>query len=180
MAKYRVMMALSVAALLGFHQLASATSDFPWATVCIETKGFHDGDTLTCISSSTGRGTFKVRFAGIDAPETGQAFWKASRDLLQKLVLPGTQAQCYKQDFYGRAVCRLKSPAGEDIAEVMLRQGFAWHAVKFAHEQTLDERKRYSLLEAEAKQGKLGLWADATTMAPWDCRQLRREKQSCR
>lgn len=121
-----------------------------------------------------------MRIAGIDAPETGQAFWKASRDLLHKLAIPGTRAERYKKDAYGREICRLKSPAGGDIAEAMLRHGLAWHAVRFAHEQTLDESARYSHLEKEANQGKLGLWANASPMAPWDCRQLRLKKESCR
>ena len=180
MANFRVKMALWASAILGFSQLPAAATDYPRTSICIEPRGFHDGDTFTCVSSPSDRGTFKVRIAGIDAPETGQAFSKASRDLLHKLAISGTHAECYKKDAYGREVCRLKSPVGEDIAEAMLRQGLAWHAVKFAHEQPSTERKRYSLLEAEAKQEKRGLWVEAKAMPPWDCRQLRRKRQPCR
>lgn len=179
MAQHRIFRALSVAALLGFHQLSAVASDYPWAATCVETKGFHDGDTLKCVSASSDKGTFVVRFANIDAPETGQAFWKASRDLLRELANPGTRAECYKRDDFGREVCRLKSPTGEDIADSMLQQGMAWHAVRYVHEQTATERTRYSALEAEARSSKRGLWADPSPQAPWDCRQLKRKRQRC-
>lgn len=149
-----------------------------WSTACNETKGFHDGDTLTCVSGT--RGSFVVRFAGIDAPETGQAFWKASRDLLRELAIPGTHAECYKQDAYGREVCRLKSPSGDDLAEAMLQRGMAWHAVRYAHEQTITERTRYSALAAEARSAKVGLWSDPNPLSPWDCRQIRSKGHKCR
>lgn len=116
-----------------------------WRAHCLDTSGFHDGDTLTCVSSSE-RCTFVVRFAGIDAPETGQANWRVARDKLREIATPGTVAECYKTDQYGRQVCRLKSPLGDDLTETMIREGLAWHAVRFASEQTLDERTLYARL----------------------------------
>lgn len=62
----------------------------PWSVSCSETKGFHDGDTLICASDPSAHGTFIIRFAGIDAPETGEAFSRASRDLLRRLAVLGT------------------------------------------------------------------------------------------
>lgn len=180
MGRYRLIKLSVVVGLLAFQQVLAGAPDYPWTATCVETKGFHDGDTLKCISASSGKGTFVVRFANIDAPEAGQAFWKASRDLLRELAIPGTRAACYKRDDFGREVCRLKSPTGEDIAESMLRQGMAWHAVRYAHEQTTAERSRYSELEAEARAAKRGIWTEANPLAPWDCRRLRREKLSCR
>lgn len=149
-----------------------------WTTICNQVTGFHDGDTLTCISDS--RGPFVVRFAGIDAPETGQAYWRLSRDKLREAAGPGTVASCYKQDQYGRQVCRLKSSEAKDLADAMLAEGLAWHSVRFADEQTAEERERYARLEAEAKAGRRGLWAEITPMPPGECRQLRKKRQKCR
>lgn len=172
---------LFISAFAGVSQSAFG-SDYRhelWATACKETKGFHDGDTLTCVSNSE-RDTFVVRFAGIDAPETGQAHWKVARDKLREIAVPGTVAECYKTDQYGRQVCRLKSPHGNDLAETMIREGLAWHAVRFASEQTPKERMRYANLEAEARSARRGIWSDASPLPPWDCRRLRKEKHSCR
>lgn len=150
-----------------------------WTAHCLETSGFHDGDTLTCVSNSE-RGTFVVRFAGIDAPETGQAHWRVARDKLREIAAPGTVAECYKTDQYGRQVCRLKSPRGNDLAETMIREGLAWHAVRFASEHTPEERMLYARLESEARAAKRGLWAHPSPMPPSECRQLRKKHQKCR
>ncbi|WP_425353633.1 thermonuclease family protein [Rhodoferax aquaticus] len=150
-----------------------------WTTTCDQTKGFHDGDTLTCVSNSE-RGTFVVRFAGLDAPETGQAHWRVARDKLREIAAPGTVAECYKTDQYGRQVCRLRSPRGNDLAETMIREGMAWHAVRFVSEQTPDERALYAHLEGEARATQRGLWAHPDPMPPSECRQLRKKHQKCR
>lgn len=152
----------------------------PWTAICAQTKGFHDGDTLTCVSDPADKGTFIVRFAGIDAPETGQAFWRVSRDQLRRLAVPGTVASCYKQDRYGRQVCRLHSAQGDDLAEAMLKDGMAWYSVRYAHEQSVPERARYAESEAAAKASGTGLWSDAKPQPPWECRQERKNRMRCR
>lgn len=180
MASHRIFGMLTVAVLLGLHLLPAVASDYPWTATCVKTKGFHDGDTLTCVSDPTNKGTFIVRFAGIDAPETGQAFWRVSRELLRRLAVAGTQASCYKRDRYGRQVCRLKAPDGSDIADAILAEGYAWHATKYANEQTSTERERYAILVTLATAGKKGLWSEPDPMSPDECRQLRLKHQRCR
>lgn len=152
----------------------------PMEVICKQTKGFHDGDTLTCVSGSEVRGTFVVRFAGIDAPEVGQAYWRASRDGLRTLAGNGTRASCYKADQYGREVCRLYSSDGEDIAEQMLSLGLAWNATRWAHEQTPEERRRYAALESHAREAKRGLWSEPDPLEPYQCRRLKAKKIKCR
>lgn len=171
---------LLCALLLGSNPAISAEqSHEPWTAICTQTKGFHDGDTLTCVSDPADQGTFIVRFAGIDAPETGQAFWRASRDLLRKLAVPGTVASCYKQDRYGREVCRLHSAQGDDLAEAMLKNGLAWHAVKYAHEETETKSRLYGESEAAAKASWTGLWSEPNPQPPWECRKQRKRHFRC-
>lgn len=148
-----------------------------WDAICLQTKGFHDGDTLTCVAE---RGTFVVRVAGLDAPETGQAYWRVSRDQLRHLAVPGTRAKCYKRDDYGREVCRLLAPDGTDIVHSLIGAGLAWHSKRYAGEQTAAERAEYGNHEVQARAEKRGLWAEPDPMSPWECRQLRRMRQKCR
>lgn len=173
-------LALALAALtLLAPDIASSAAAKAFRTKCIHVKGVHDGDTLTCVSNA-GRGSFVVRFAGIDAPESGQAYWRVARDRLKEMARSGTVAECYKQDRYGRQVCRLYSPDGKDLADAMIGEGLAWHAVQFAHEQTPEERLRYAELERSAKVAKRGLWEDADPMPPSECRQMKAQKSKCR
>lgn len=151
----------------------------PWSAVCHQTTKFHDGDTLTCVSDPARQGTFVVRFAGIDAPETGQAYWRASRDHLRSLAGPGTVATCYKQDRYGREVCRLASSDGADLAEAMLVAGMAWHAVRYSNEETPAELARYSEAEQLARTARKGLWVEPSPQPPWDCRRRRMQSLRC-
>lgn len=150
----------------------------PTTRVCGSVHNVRDGDTLTCVPRDGD--SLVVRFAGIDAPETGQAYWRVARDRLRELAGPGTMADCYKKDQYGRQVCRLRSPNGDDLADKMIGEGLAWHASRFADEQTPEERARYARLEAAARQAKRGLWADPDPMPPSECRRAKQERQKCR
>lgn len=167
--------------LLCIHLTTSADEKLDVASPihCRAVTNVHDGDTLTCHTTASQRG-FVVRFAGIDAPETGQMYWRVARDRLKELAASGTLADCYKQDQYGRQVCRLRSPKGNDLADAMIGEGLAWHAVRFADEQTPEERARYAKLEAEARQAKRGLWAEPDPMPPSECRRLRYDRKKCR
>ena len=148
-----------------------------WVT-CQRISAVHDGDTLTC--TPAGAAPFVVRVAGIDAPERGQAYWKSARTALQEGAPPGTQAACYKTDRYGRQVCRLRTPAGDDLPLTLVRLGLAWHTQAYLEEQTLEERTHYAEAQAQARQAHRGLWHQPQPQAPWDCRRLRRQHQACR
>ena len=49
------------------------------------------------------------------------------------------RADCPKVDRYGRAVCRVIVD-GVDVGLEQIRRGFAWHYVKYAHEQRAEDR----------------------------------------
>lgn len=144
---------------------------------CSDPRAFHDGDTFTCGHDS---GAVRVRVAGIDAPETGQGFWRVSRDLLRKRVVPGTVVDCYKVDAYERQVCRVASPAGADIPLELVQTGLAWHSRKYAFEQQPEEQERYAAAEVNARRRGLGLWSLPEPQEPGECRALRRQRLKCR
>jgi len=170
---------LSLAVATG--ALAQAKSlPHPVGTVrCTDTRGFSDGDTFTCVSADLVAGTFVVRFAGIDTPERGQAYWRAARSKLRELAGPGVQAACYKTDRFGRELCRL-SRGGVDLADMMLSDGLAWHSTHYAAEQTAQERERYAQLEADARERRVGLWSNEAPMPPWKCRRAKEHGERCR
>lgn len=166
-----------LAALMGTG-LAHGTDAPPEPVTCQTIQAVHDGDTLTC--TPQGSAPFVVRVAGVDAPERGQAYWQASREALKHLAQPGTRAACYKTDRYARQVCRLSSPNGEDLSLALVHQGLAWHTQSYQDEQTPQERALYAAAQEQARQARRGLWRQAQPQAPWDCRRLRRQHQSCR
>ncbi len=63
-----------------------------------------DGDTLTILDASNVQ--YKIRFAGIDAPEKDQPFGAASKNNLSKLTAgKNAEAFCPKRDRYKRYIC---------------------------------------------------------------------------
>lgn len=171
----RVLLAL----LLSLGGLAAAMADeAPVGRVtCEKPKSVHDGDTFRCISE--GR-DFPVRVAGIDAPETGQAFWRVARDLLRSQLAQGAVVDCYKADVkYKRQVCRVVGPDGHDIALELVKTGLAWHTVKYRHEQTSAEQDAYVFAEDTARARKFGLWSLPDPQEPSLCRALRKQGQKC-
>lgn len=172
----RVLLAL----LLSLGGLAAAIAEeAPVGRVtCEKPKSVHDGDTFRCISGSM---DFPVRVAGIDAPETGQAFWRVSRDLLRSQLAQGAVVDCYKVDVkYQRQVCRVAGPDGHDIALELVKTGLAWHTVKYRDEQTAAEQSAYGAAEAAARSRGLGLWTSPDPQEPAECRQLRKQQKKCR
>lgn len=147
---------------------------------CASTRGHHDGDTFTCVPPLGERSPFVVRFASTDAPEAGQPYWRVSRDKLRELASRGCTVGCYKQDRYGRQVCRLKTSSNEDAADIMLSEGLAWYPEDFADEDSPADSERYRRAQAEARATYRGLWAEPDPMPPKTCRQRRQAGLSCR
>ena len=126
-----------------------------------------DGDTLRI---RTAEGTVVVRLAGIDAPEKRQPFGRAaSRDLAEICLGKQADADARKKDRYGRTVARLRCE-GADPSSALLSEGLAWHYVKYAREQPQTEREADASAEIAAREKRLGLWAGAEAIPPWEFR----------
>jgi endonuclease YncB( thermonuclease family) len=66
--------------------------------------GVSDGDTITVLDDA--KAPHKIRFAGINAPENGQAFGERAKQSLSALVFQKrVEARCHKKDRHGREVC---------------------------------------------------------------------------
>ncbi len=129
-----------------------------------------DGDTITVLDEA--KVQHKIRFAGIDAPEKGQAFGNASKESLSRLVFnQRVEARCHKRDRYGREVCAV-FVGMSDVGLEQLRAGLAWWYREYAHEQSTQERLVYRDEEERAKAARRGLWKDANPVPPWDFRRM--------
>src|SRR5215470_7135591 len=103
--------------------------------------GVSDGDTITALDDS--KFQHKIRIAGIDAPEKGQAFGEQSKQNLSALVFQkGVEARCHKKDRYGREVCAVYVSL-RDVGLEQIRTGLAWHYKEYQHEQTTLDRLVY-------------------------------------
>lgn len=173
---------LSAAVLLWlcFPTLAQAQPHEPWTVECATTRGIHDGDTFVCVPADPDAKDFSVRVAGADAPETGQAHWRAARKKLRELLRSGAVVSCYKRDRWGREVCRVQQPSGGDAALALIEAGLAWHAIDYAHEQSATEAERFRAAEMQSRSARIGLWAEPNPMPPNECRAMKRSRRSCR
>lgn len=130
--------------------------------------GVHDGDTITLLDAENRQ--HKIRLDGIDAPELGQPFGRASKQHLAELLANREAvAECSKIDRYRREVCRVLI-GGADAGLEQVRAGLAWFFGRYAKELRPDRRQQYADMEAQAKAEQRGLWADAEPVAPWDWR----------
>ena len=127
-----------------------------------------DGDTITVLDAS--KVQHKVRLAGIDAPEKGQAFGNRSKENLSRLAFDKTvAAHCHKKDRYGWAVCKVMRGATDANLE-QVRAGMAWWYREYAKEQSPEDRVSYAVAEEHARAGRIGLWKDAKPVPPWEWR----------
>lgn len=124
--------------------------------------GVADGDTLTILAAGNQR--HRIRLAEIDAPESGQAFGRSSKQLLSDLCF-GVDAAVRVEDIdrYQRVVGRVHCREADANAE-LVEAGLAWVYTRYARDRHL------FALEAQARAARRGLWADPDPVAPWDFR----------
>jgi endonuclease YncB( thermonuclease family) len=125
--------------------------------------GVVDGDTADVRLAS---GLIRIRFHGIDAPESGQPHGKAAKSALSDLVYgKAVDVEPYTQDRYDRLVARLW--LGElDVNAQMVKAGHAWTYRKYADDAA------YCAYEAAARDARRGLWRlpPEQRVAPWEWR----------
>lgn len=145
--------------------------------------GVSDGDTITVLDAN--RVQYKVRVAGIDAPEKSQPFGQRSKESLSWLVFgKDVDVEWSKRDRYQRIVgkvtvadpnCRMSTcPKILDAGFGQVSAGLAWWYRKYAREQSAEDGERYEVAEQEARSRRVGLWSDGEPTPPWDWRKRKR------
>jgi endonuclease YncB( thermonuclease family) len=135
----------------------------------VEVVAIADGDTLTVLDES--KTQHKIRLAGIDVPEEGQAFGtRAKENLAAKVFRRRVRIEVIDVDRYHREVGRLF--LGERLINIeMVRDGFAWRYVRY------DQPGEFKDAEREARDARRGLWAHPHAMPPGEFRRQKRPRQ---
>lgn len=157
------------------------------ATLTATVVSIQDGYTVTVVDAS--KAQYKVRLAGIDAPDLRQAYGPQSKQNLSKLLLKQTVVvEWGTRDRSKRLVGKIMlDESGADCAFrsciksldaglQQIRDGFAWHNKQYEPEQSPEDRARYAAAEAKAKTAKTGLWADEKPVPPWEWRAQRKKR----
>jgi endonuclease YncB( thermonuclease family) len=144
----------------------------PHYTLTGKVVAIADGDTLTVLDDS--KTQHKIRLAGIDAPEKGQAFGNKSREAIGDKVFQQTvRVEVIDIDRYKREVGRIF--LGERFINMeMVRDGFAWRYVQY------DKRGEFAAAETDAREHRRGLWADPNPVPPWEWRKAKRQSSKAR
>lgn len=125
-----------------------------------------DGDTIEVLDA--GRAV-RVRLAGVDAPEQGQAHGAAAKRFTSETAY-GREVVVEVRDVdrYGRAVAEVSLPDGSSLNRRLVAGGYAWHYARYSKDEDL------ARLEREARQTRAGLWRDPQPIPPWDFRRAER------
>ena len=127
-----------------------------------------DGDTITVRGKD---GEKKIRFYGVDAPESSQSYGTESKKFLTDNI-SGKKLKIKKisVDRYSREVSIVYAE-NVNINEFMLKEGYAWWYRDYAKDEAV-----YEALEREARNSKKGLWKQKNPLPPWEYRKNKNKK----
>lgn len=127
-----------------------------------------DGDTVDILTPAGKK--FRVRVAGIDAPEIGQPFGRESK-VKASTLLKGRLLFIFPmgKDRYRRVVARVcwsGHDCGHCLGYRLVREGLAYWYKRYSNDQRLAVAERY------AKSKKIGIWS-SIFVPPWVYRKKR-------
>ncbi|HZH31966.1 MAG TPA: thermonuclease family protein [Pyrinomonadaceae bacterium] len=145
----------------------AAVESQSWGIVRGRVIKVEKGDTV--VVSLKGRKITRVNLVGIDAPEHGKPFSKASRLLLESL-LKGKVIEVWVNNskWLGRqvpveiaGVVRLRNIELLDVNLLMLQSGMAQHKQPEPYTMSSHSKCHYARAEDEARAARRGLWRGA-------------------
>lgn len=123
--------------------------------------GIADGDTISVLRDGE---TVRIRFDGIDTPETDQAFGTRAGAFTSSQVLNKRVTVTVRDvDRYGRLVSRVQVD-GTDLSVALVTQGLAWHYTRYSDDPVLARAER------QARTARVGLWSQPAPVPPWEFR----------
>lgn len=125
-----------------------------------------DADTISVLKDKR---PVRIRLEGIDAPESGQEHGNKAKQALSKMIHGEiVKIEVTGTDRYQRLLAVVRFH-GDSINEQLVKDGWAWHFKEYNSDPTL------ARLEVEARKAKVGLWAHANPIPPWEYRELQRK-----
>ena len=160
---HRVASLLPIVAILLIASVADAR------TVTGRVTGVQDGDSITVTMTTGGRtGSVRVRLAEIDAPESRQPFGNAAkRALSDRVFRKVVTVRITEYDRFGRAVAHVHV-GNTWVNGSMVKSGYAWFYERYGRDPQL------RVLQEDARARRVGLWADASPIPPWEWRRAGR------
>lgn len=124
----------------------------PHYTLTGKVVAISDGDTLTVLDDA--KTQHKIRLAGIDAPEKGQAIGSKAREALgDKVFQQSIHIEVIDIDRYKREVGRIY-PGERFVNREMVLDGLVWRYVQY------DKPGEFTSAESDAREHRRGLWLD--------------------
>ena len=142
--------------VLAISMAASAAEPLkPLSVLSATVTKVNDGDSIEVTIDS---GPARVRLSAIDTPEYDQPYGAKASAAMKALLPVGSsvELEVITQDQFKRLVATVwlvNDGKRVNINELMLREGHAWAYRRYMRES------KYCDLEAEARDKKLGLWA---------------------
>lgn len=128
-----------------------------------------DGDTIEVLDARTPR---RIRLHGVDTPEQGQAFGDRARRRTGELVMGKTvTVRPRGVDQFSRVLGEVVLADGRILNQVLVGEGLAWWFRRYAPRD-----RRLESLEEQAREKRLGLWADPDPTPPWLWRRDRKRR----
>ena len=131
--------------------------------------GIKDGDTIEILKDKK---QIVVRLADIDCPEKSQPFGSAAKKFASDFCF-GKEVTINSNGKFDRYKRLIATVIFDDVSlnKQLVINGYAWHFKRYSN------NKEFADLEEQAKQNKVGLWADNKPTAPWDWRKSKAKKQ---
>lgn len=132
-----------------------------------------DGDTISVKTADGGK--LRVRFLGIDTPESKQLHGPESQKTLERMIrAAGNRVDLVyqKEDRYNRVVA-LVFAGGKNLNYEQVKNGSAWYYYQYAKDLRAVDRDapaKFEQAEKEARARRIGLWRDSNPQEPWQWR----------
>ncbi len=129
--------------------------------------GVLDGDTIEVVHA---RQTERIRLSGIDCPEKGQAYGQRAKQAMSVQAFgKEVTLRTFGKDRYGRTIADVILPDGDNLNQILVKEGMCWWYRKYAPGNAVLED-----LETDAREKRMGLWSDAQPIPPWEWRKAKR------
>jgi micrococcal nuclease len=119
-----------------------------------------DGDTIDIFADGA---KLRIRFEGIDCPESGQDGGSEATAFTIKLLKDKTVTVRLLGAHENRIIGRVFIDH-RDVSVELVRAGMAWHYT------SLSKDKALAALEKDARARKVGIWSRPDPMPPWEYR----------